>query len=213
MSDLVPFTDNFNDLSNADGYQFEFRCERCGNGYRSAFRRDPRAAGQKLARGLGNLFGGSLYEISSVADRLLDRGTISPAKDEALRAATAEIAPRFHQCRACSDWGCGDVCWNDAVGQCVRCSPIATEELAQLQAEARRRQMQERLETVDLLGGMDLKTQAQPRCAACGAQSHGGKFCGECGSPLAIAAACRGCATDNPTGAKFCAECGTTLAG
>lgn len=130
MSDLVPFTDNFNDLSNADGYQFEFRCERCGNGYRSAFRRDPRAAGQKLARGLGNLFGGSLYEISSMADRLLDRGTNSPAKDEALRAATAEIAPRFHQCRACSDWVCGDVCWNDAVGQCVRCSPIATEELA-----------------------------------------------------------------------------------
>ncbi|WP_243231458.1 hypothetical protein [Microbacterium sp. CIAB417] len=57
MSEHVPFTDNFSDLSNADGYQFEFCCERCGNGYRSAFRRDPRAAGQKIARGLGNLFG------------------------------------------------------------------------------------------------------------------------------------------------------------
>jgi hypothetical protein len=30
MSEHVPFTDNFSDLSNADGYQFEFRCERCG---------------------------------------------------------------------------------------------------------------------------------------------------------------------------------------
>lgn len=144
---------------------------------------------------------------------LLSEVSRFPAKDEALRAATAEIAPRFHQCRACSDWVCGDVCWNDSVGQCVRCSPIATEELAQLQAEARRRQVQERLETVDLVGATDLKTQAQPRCGACGAQSRGGKFCGECGSPLAVVTTCRGCGTDNAAGAKFCAECGTSLAG
>ncbi len=212
MSDLVPFTDNVSDLSNTDGYQFEFRCERCGNGYRSAFRRDPRAAGQKLARGLGNLFGGSLSEITSMADRLLDRATNSPAKDDALRAATAEIGPMFHQCRGCSDWVCDDVCWNDTVGQCVRCSPIVTEELAQLQAEARRRQVQERLETVDLVGRLDLSTQARPRCGSCGAQSTGGKFCGECGSPLAIVTACSGCGADNPAGARFCSSCGTGLA-
>jgi len=212
MSDLVPFTDNFTDLSNTDGFQFEFRCERCGNGYRSAFRNDPRAAGQKLARGIGNLFGGSLGQFTSMADRLLDRGTNSPAKDQALRAATAEIAPHFHQCRACSDWVCGDVCWNAGVGQCVRCSPIATEELAQLQAEARRRQVQERLETVDLVGGVDLKSPAQPRCGACGAQSRGGKFCGECGSPLVVVATCGGCGSENPAGARFCSACGTGLA-
>lgn len=211
MSDLVPFTDNFSDLSNPDGYQFEFRCERCGNGYRSAFRSDPRAAGQRLARGIGNLFGGQVSQFTSMADRLLDRGTNSPAKDQALRAATAEIAPKFHQCRACSDWVCDDVCWNDGVGQCVRCSPIAVEELAQLQAEARRRQVQERLETVDLVGGVDLKSQARPRCGACGAQSHGGKFCGECGSPLVVVATCTGCGSENPSGARFCSSCGTGL--
>jgi hypothetical protein len=37
MADIVPFTDNYVDLSNDSGYQFEFRCERCGNGYRSPF--------------------------------------------------------------------------------------------------------------------------------------------------------------------------------
>ncbi|OYC97138.1 zinc ribbon domain-containing protein [Microbacterium sp. Yaish 1] len=211
MTTHVPFTDNFTDLSNTEGFQFEFRCERCGNGYRSAFRRDPRAAGQKLARGLGNLFGGALAEFTSAADRLLDRGTNSPAKDDALRAATAEIGPLFHQCRGCSDWVCGDVCWNDGVGQCARCSPIPTEELAQLQAEARRRQLQERLETTDLTAGIAVDQQARPRCASCGAQSSGGKFCGECGASLNPVRRCPGCAYENPPTSRFCAECGTGL--
>ncbi|GGL12913.1 hypothetical protein JOE58_001986 [Curtobacterium luteum] len=209
MTEHVPFTDNVTDLSNEDGYQFEFRCERCGNGFRSAFRRDLRSTGQKLARGLSGFLGGPLAQAGYMADRLLDRGTNSPAKDEALRAATAEIAPRFHQCRGCGDWVCGDGCWNNDVGQCARCSPVVVEELARLQAEARRTQMQQRLESVDLVGSTPLGQQAQPRCPACGAQTHGGKFCTDCGAPLTTARACTGCGTDLAQGARFCAECGT----
>lgn len=211
MTTHVPFTDNVTDLSNTDGFQFEFRCERCGNGYRSAFRRDPRAAGQRLARGLGNLFGGALADLSSAADRLLDRGTNSPAKDDALRAATTEIGPLFHQCRGCSDWVCGDACWNAGVGQCVRCSPILAEELAQLQADARRRQLHDRLETVDLTAGVSLDRQSRPRCPSCGAQASGGKFCGECGASLNPVRTCSSCSAENPAGARFCSECGGGL--
>lgn len=209
MTEHVPFTDNVTDLSNEDGFQFEFRCERCGNGFRSAFRRDLRSTGQKLARGLSGFLGGPLAQAGYMADRLLDRGTNSPAKDEALRAATAEIAPRFRQCRGCGDWVCGDGCWNTDVGQCARCSPVVVEELARLQAEARRNQMQQRLENVDLVGGMSLSQQAQPTCPACGAQTRGGRFCVECGASLVTARACSGCGTDLPTSARFCAECGT----
>jgi len=209
MTEHVPFTDNVTDLSNEDGFQFEFRCERCGNGFRSAFQRDLRSTGQKLARGLSGFLGGPLAQAGYMADRLLDRGTNSPAKDAALRAATAEIAPRFHQCRGCGDWVCGDGCWNTDVGQCVRCSPVVVEELARLQAEARRSQMQQRLESVDLVGATPLSQQAQPRCPSCGAQSHGGKFCVECGASLVTTRACSGCGTDLAQNARFCAECGT----
>jgi hypothetical protein len=212
MTDHIPFTDNVTDLSNENGYQFEFRCERCGNGFRSAFRHDPRSTGQKLARGLSGLLGGSFAEVGYMADRLLDRGTNSPAKDAALRAATAEIAPRFHQCRGCSDWVCGDGCWNSDIGQCVRCSPVVVEELAQLQAEARRAQLRERLETTDLLGGISVSKQAQPTCPSCGAQSRGGKFCSDCGSTLVITRACTGCGTHLAQNARFCNECGTAVA-
>jgi class 3 adenylate cyclase/tetratricopeptide (TPR) repeat protein len=48
-------------------------------------------------------------------------------------------------------------------------------------------------------------------CGACGEVNESGrKFCGECGSPLAVA--CASCGTPNAPGAKFCGECGAPLA-
>lgn len=211
MSEAVPFTDNIRDLSNTQGYQFEFHCERCGNGYRSAFERDLRETGQNLVRGVSNLFGGSFNNISNAADRLLDRGTNSAAKDKAMRTAVHEIANRFNQCRGCGDWVCAEICWNGQVGQCARCSPIATEEIAQLQAEARRRQIADRLQNTNLTQGLDVGRQAQPRCPSCGAQALGGSFCGECGSSLRQEKTCGSCSTVNPAASRFCCGCGNGL--
>src|SRR4051794_21993668 len=48
-------------------------------------------------------------------------------------------------------------------------------------------------------------------CAACGTENEPGrKFCGECGSPLALT--CSTCGTVNAPGAKFCGECGAEVA-
>ena len=38
MTEFIEFTNNYQDLSTDRGFQWEFRCERCGNGYRSKFR-------------------------------------------------------------------------------------------------------------------------------------------------------------------------------
>ena len=80
MSIRIPFTGNYSDLSNNDGYQFEFRCERCGNGFRSGFQRDMAATGQKFVQGLGRLVGyGAMYRVTSAADHLhvqTPRGTV-----------------------------------------------------------------------------------------------------------------------------------------
>ena len=47
-------------------------------------------------------------------------------------------------------------------------------------------------------------------CSNCGAANQPGqKFCGECGTALAVT--CSSCSADNPTGQKFCGECGTPL--
>ena len=47
-------------------------------------------------------------------------------------------------------------------------------------------------------------------CPRCGAENEAGrKFCGECGTPLALA--CPSCGTANPPSVKFCGECGASL--
>jgi class 3 adenylate cyclase/tetratricopeptide (TPR) repeat protein len=48
-----------------------------------------------------------------------------------------------------------------------------------------------------------------PRCSA--ANEEGRKFCGECGSSLALA--CARCGAANTPGVKFCGECGAQLVG
>src|SRR5437870_2890507 len=47
-------------------------------------------------------------------------------------------------------------------------------------------------------------------CRSCGTENpEGKKFCGECGSPLALS--CPACGSPNPPGMKFCGDCGATL--
>ena len=48
------------------------------------------------------------------------------------------------------------------------------------------------------------------RCPSCRFDNpEGGKFCRECGAPLARR--CPGCGTENAPQAKFCTECGASL--
>ncbi len=99
MSTPVPYTDNYADHSTEAGYQFEFFCERCGNGYKSGFKA---SASGIATKGLRTVSGavGSLGGLSSGTDSLKDM-TESKAKDKALRAAIEEISPLFQQCHTC----------------------------------------------------------------------------------------------------------------
>lgn len=210
MSDLVPFTDNFRDLSNAEGYQFEFVCERCGNGYRSPYVADVKERGKGMLRAAGGMFGGRLQSLSTAAQNLSwDRGTNSKAKDKALAEAVEAVLPQFKQCKGCGNWVCLDVCWNDEIGQCVTCSPLVAEEISRAQAAAQVEQIREKTRQHDWTSELDLTTRAKVQCPECGAAVEGGKFCPGCGAKLAKTAFCTGCGAEMKEGAKFCAECGT----
>ena len=81
MAGFTPFTSNYNDLSDENGYQFEFRCDICGSGYRSEFQRSAIGTASSLLGGASNLIGG-LWGASSAANTaksITDRG----ARDEA----------------------------------------------------------------------------------------------------------------------------------
>ena len=50
--------------------------------------------------------------------------------------------------------------------------------------------------------------------AHCNARVEGGKFCAECGKPLAAAKVhCTQCGTEMKPNARFCGECGTPRGG
>jgi hypothetical protein len=47
---MIFFTDNYQDRSTNDGYQFEFYCRRCGNGYTSSFQHSVTGFGGRMLR-------------------------------------------------------------------------------------------------------------------------------------------------------------------
>jgi hypothetical protein len=210
MGDIVAFTDNINDLSNNEGYQFEFLCERCNNGYRSPFMRDRKEQGRGLLRAAAGLFGGSkLTKISDAAQTLqYDRGTNSPAKDKAMKEAVEAVKGNFHQCRGCGNWVCDEVCWNAEVGQCLQCSPSVAEEVSRAQAAAQVEQVWAKAKTVDWTEDIDIAERAKVTCPHCQAKVEGGKFCPSCGGQLTETEFCTNCGTEMKAGAKFCGECG-----
>jgi DNA-directed RNA polymerase subunit RPC12/RpoP len=209
VSEIVAFTDNIRDLSNQNGYQFEFVCERCGNGYRSPFMANRKEQGRGLLRGAASLFGGKLNELSNAAETMnMDRGTNSAQKDEAMKQAGVAVKEEFKQCRGCGNWVCVPVCWNHDIGQCLSCSPSVAEEVSRAQAAAQVEQVWEKAKTVDWTEDIDIAERAKVTCPHCSAKIDGGKFCPECGEKLTVKQFCTECGAEANDGVKFCGECG-----
>jgi hypothetical protein len=204
MSGMIGFTDNYRDHSSQDGYQFEFVCERCGNGYTSSFKRSISGFGGKLLRMGGDLIGGEwgrkASEIGYDATWMRD-GHRGPAWDKALREAVEEMQPYFQQCHRCGDWMCDRVCWNAERGLCTTCAPKLDQEIAGLQARAQVDQLDQQIRQVDWTQGTMYGQPVQARCTGCGNDTGGGKYCQHCGTPLMAAAEAN----------RFCAQCGTKV--
>lgn len=211
----IAFTQNYRDHSNDTGYQFEFFCDKCHNGYRSSFKASALGVGSKIAKGLGSLFGGSkLWQAGTAADHMKD-GLRGGAWDKAFKEAIEEIRPKFHQCTRCGNWVCPEVCWNEARGLCEGCAPDLGEEAAHHQAHIASHQIAEKMRSADLVGDVDVTAPMVGQCMHCKARLQPGtKFCAECGKPVtpggpqAKKAFCTGCGGPLAPGAKFCGGCG-----
>ncbi|HUB08319.1 MAG TPA: zinc ribbon domain-containing protein [Myxococcales bacterium] len=203
---ISPFTRNYSDHSNNEGYQFEFFCDKCGNGYRSSWVANKGGIAADILGAASSLFGG-FGGAAAASTRVKDmlRG---PAWDAAYAAAIAECKPRFKKCSRCGKWVCPETCWNADREMCADCAPNLEREAAAAQAQAAVSQMQDKVAAVDQTGGLDAKAHHTAACPHCGAPVPGGKFCPECGKSLATSAACTKCGAQVALGAKFCPECG-----
>jgi hypothetical protein len=207
----IEFTNNYTDLSTDTGFQFEFRCNRCGNGYRTEF--DPWSVGTAttVLDGAGSLFGGLFSQGASVAQRAKSAAW-EKASDGAFRKASEQIRPKFVQCPRCSAWVCREQCWNVKKGLCKQCAPDLGVEMAAAQADksveevwahAAMAEEDKHLATADWRAGI---TASCPTCGA--SQASNAKFCSACGADLKTGKHCTQCGAKLQPEAKFCAECG-----
>jgi len=204
---LIQFTRNHSDHSTDRGFQFEFFCDKCGNGYRTHFQ--PTASGL-LTDALdvaSGLFGGLLGNAADAAHRV-HSAAWEKAHDEAFTKAVQEAKPHFGQCKRCGQWVCHQVCWNAERGLCKECAPDLEEEYAVAQEQAAIQQAHEVAREATYVTKDKFDKKVVGTCPHCGAQVTGGKFCPDCGQPLVSEKHCTECGEKMPAKAKFCPSCG-----
>jgi hypothetical protein len=206
----IAFTRNHRDHSNNNGFQFEFHCDKCGNGRMSAFKPNAVGVASTLLRAAGSLFGGALNQAATGADHLKDalRGG---ARDDAFAEAVEACKPHFRHCTTCGKWVCPEACWNGKVGLCEGCAPNLTEQAASISAQVAVQQLREKAQKADQTGGLEMTGGRVVACPHCQARVDVGKFCPECGKSL-VNPSCVECGKELGAGAKFCTECGTKRA-
>jgi hypothetical protein len=204
---LIQFTRNHSDLSTDKGFQFEFSCDRCGNGYQTTFQASATGTVSSALDAASSLFGGFLGNAASAAHNVHSAGW-EKAHDDAFARAVEEAKPHFHKCKRCGHW-VDDDCWNDERGLCKDCAPDLQEEFSSIQTQAAIDDAREKAATVDYVSADKFKQTIVGTCPHCGAKVSGGKFCPECGQPFSAEKFCVSCGAKLKAEAKFCAECGT----
>jgi len=211
MAGEIEFTTNYSDLSTDNGFQFEFRCNRCGNGYRTEFDTFELSAATNVLDGASGLLGRFFGQAANVAQRAKSAAW-EKASDKAFKRAQEEILPKFVQCPRCSAWMCREQCWNEKKGLCKQCAPDLGVEMAAAQssksveevwAHAKMAEEDKHLTEEDWREGITAS------CPSCGApQATNAKFCAQCGADLKAAKHCTQCGAKLERGAKFCSGCG-----
>lgn len=216
MADSIEFTKNYHDLSTDQGFQYEFFCDRCGNGFRSRFRPSLTGTVNKGIEAASSLFGGLFGKAAELSGQV-HSAAWEKAHDEAFLAASQELRPQFAQCPRCSSWVCQKSCWNERRGLCKECAPDLGVEMAAAQSSRTveevwaHSKMAE--EDREMLKEESWREGARATCPSCGAAlAKKVKFCLECGEKIQVVAHCTECGAKLDAGAKFCQECGTKVA-
>ncbi len=212
MVELKEFVKNYRDLSDDNGFQFEFFCDRCGNGYKSQYKSYTLAkvssALSMASKFLGDIFGKGA-DVAKEAKSFQWHSEHDKAFFEAVEAAK----PHFHRCPGCQQWVCFK-CWNDEASLCLNCAPRLVTETAKLKTkseiEAAQRYFEEKVRKGGFIERVKKAEQTTVVCPNCGKPTRPGKFCELCGAPL-TKRFCPNCGAEVSLNARFCSNCGAKL--
>jgi membrane protease subunit (stomatin/prohibitin family) len=214
MSERIEFTRNYNDESTNQGFQFEFNCDRCGNGFRTRFRPSVTGAVSGAMDAANSLFGGIFGKAADMSERVRS-ASWEKAHDDAFNDAVEELRPSFIQCPRCSSWVCRKSCWNEKKGLCKECSPDLGVEMAAAQSSRTVEEIWAHSKMAEedrqMLTEKSWREGVRATCPSCNAPlATNAKFCPECGAKIQGAGGfCKECGAKLEPGAKFCGECGT----
>lgn len=154
----IAFTKNFTDHSDAQGYQFEFHCDKCGKGVRSGRITSSMDLETGLLGAAAGLFGGF-----SAAGENLKKEIGGKNRDHAFASAVNEIKPKFTERDGL--WICRDCASGSAQGADCLCGAPSTGS--------------------KFCGACGKPTAAAPAaCSKCMTEIPGpAKFCPDCGTP------------------------------
>jgi len=211
MGEKIKFSRNYHDLSTDTGYQFEFFCDHCGNGFRSTFQVSFSGRASKILNAASTLFGGVLGSVSSVGNSVRDAGW-ERAHDKAFLEAIDELSPNFIQCPHCMKWVCREDCWNLKKGLCKDCAPDLGVEMAKAQSDRSVEEIHAHAAMAEEDKKLDTaqwRQNIKASCPKCEAPlAVNAKFCPDCGAKIQAEEKCRGCGVKLTPNAKFCPECG-----
>lgn len=212
MTTETKFANNVQDLSERNGvdagFQFEFYCQRCSDRWRTDFKPYRSAqAGGWLQKG-ASMFGGLLGEAGTVLNGMAEAGWHT-ARDGALKEAVEQGKAHFNRCGNCHEYVCGQ-CFDAANGLCFDCAPNVQVAItrSRAQGEVQGASINANNEGQQRGAAHDVRQAMQLVCPQCHCETHGAKFCPECGFKMAQQTACSACATALEPGTKFCTECG-----
>ena len=212
MSEPMQFTRNYADHSTQQGFQFEFRCDRCGNGFRTPFKPFALSTIDGVLDTASSLLGGIFGQARDVSSRLTEAQR-ERAREAAFLEASEQIRPHFKQCPKCNAWVCKKSCWSEKRGLCKNCAPDLGVEMSAAQAAkgvegAWTNAAMDSEEEKQVTGNWkETKKASCPECGAALANANA-KFCPECGAKLSVVKHCTECGAKLAPGAKFCADCG-----
>ena len=173
VATLIPFTNNYTDRSTRTGFQFEFHCDRCGDGVRSSFQ--PSAMGTiSTILNAGASLLGSFWRAAGTFDHVHD-ATWERSHDAAFQRAGDEVKPHFTRCSRCTGYVCA-ACWNEQFGLCAGCTPDMAGELAAERSRVAYEQMREQVTAAAQFSGNIAARHVS--CPACGTPAGDMKFCG-----------------------------------
>ncbi len=222
---MKSFTKNHSDNSTDAGFEFEFYCDLCGDGYKSQFIESTTYKKRGLFRGIseGLNIGGSLlgglgglgnvgHNLGRGVDAIGDRFEgMSPEwkreHERAFEMAQNEAMEHFHRCHGCRKWVC-DSDFNEDEGLCVECAPRQDVEVAAARARKMKLDIEEKAQNTVVFNG-DIESKVIT-CPQCGKPVTSGKFCGNCGAALGMVV-CQRCGAKMQPGTRFCGECGNKL--